>query len=354
MMVVTSCANVATNVPLSTSTAPTLIPITPTIAVSPTSPAAVSPSETPTTVIAQIDPTADPSTWSTDVQTRFHDVLTSPNKATDQEKADYDAFMIAQWQRVAGAEGKTGYDLIGAIVDYAQQNKIYEGAPIPFSLQFMIEADGNNMIAYQASKGLDATQRINMFGMGWRNIQSADLIHKTAEFTFKQINFFGKVIKRGDTIGNQKVDWNTPVNGVSGNIVFRFNIQGVNPDDAQLVLIQMKDSTNATHYTLGVMNYTQTKTTNQDVCGAWVGGNLTGQACDSGVTLPITSMDILKNQSDVKHSTRKLVNSLMSQAGGMLHVDTYNMVDNKNFLVFQNGAIFIAGIDIANDVSLSK
>jgi hypothetical protein len=94
-------------------------------------------------------------------------VLTTPYTATDQEKAAYDAAVIADMQTLANAEGKTDYELLNVFIEYAQKTNIHEVSAFPLSMRQMLLTDGNNLIQYGAAQGMDANNLTSWYGFGF-------------------------------------------------------------------------------------------------------------------------------------------------------------------------------------------
>lgn len=354
MIFLTGCATTLTSVPPSAFTVPTLIPVTFTSSAPLASPVSASPSETPTP-ISEADPTADPSTWSADLQTRFHDVLTSPNTATDQKKADYDAFMIEQWQRVASAEGKTGYDLIDAIVAYTTQNKIHEVAPLPFALQSQILTDPSNWVAYGVGGGMDKNLATSYFGLGFNaSDQTLALQRAFAVSEVPWINFFGqKMLRPATDAERETMDLITPVNGgIEGNLVLRFGIPGEDSNKTQEGLIQLVDSSGHTRYMLVVFDFETSQATALDMCVVTNGNHVIGEDGHAGQPIKAVHMNMYNRPTDHKQVTPAKLDNLMDQTGNALHIQMFTgMIDTARPL-FHNGATVVSDFIIQSEVMM--
>ena len=350
LITVTACANGATTTPHPTSTAtsipsPTSIPITPTVLATPTG---ISLNATTTAAVSSIDITQPSSGWSANAQTQFKDVLTNPNTATDQEKAAYDAAVIADMQTLSNTEGKTGYDLLDAFIAFTQKNNIHEVSAFPFSLQQQIITDINNVIAHgYAPANADPFNGKFKYGYAWRNDHDANPPTQGSirnEMFINSINFFGQSIERSSS-----TNLDTPLYTPEGDLVLRFNLPGVDPDTSQGGLLQMFDQNGETRYAVIIINYRQTQTTTND---SWIsypaaGGQDVGEYCDAGANVKATTLAPWVGAPPV---TRAILDSDMAKANGRLHIGVnvaLPNVGNKGVLViYRDGALMVSWISI--------
>jgi hypothetical protein len=331
--------------PTSTAAHPTETPVpsltdTPTSTVTPT----ITPTATP--VLPEINPYQPSSLWPAEVQARFKDVLANPWTATDTEKADFDQYLITQWQLtlqdegVPNAEILQGYDLLNAIIEH-QKPIVLTGTEtqdqlesylveLPFSLHELIRSDkANNLVPMHHEDGKyvagfiypdsnpapsqytgplqkspgDWGYAMGSYGLGMNDSPRPDYHHllEFAGWFAANQSFYGEpldapAVTMGDT---------------SGDLVFLFHLPGIDPSQAVGAMIRM-DNGNTPGYTEEFVPISGNKTTSNDACSVFiVGKHVTDDFCPGGVVIKPADMTIV----DVGYPpvTLKLLLKLMSK-----------------------------------------
>jgi hypothetical protein len=254
---ISACAPQTTAIPTSTSTN------TPVPANTFTSIATNTPTLTPTAISAEVNPLADPTTWSVNVQAKFKTVLTTPDKATQADWDAYDAYLVTQMHAtlktagVANAESLQDYALIKAMAAHVQSRGFeFDLAP---SMARLIVTDTGNLISTVDNNGY------GVGGGGSPPLTNADL-HVWAASDWPHVTIFGKTYKLSDN-PNQPFAMN--ISGTEGDAIALLNIPGINPDNAQGVLIAMKKTDGSFGYGIVMAIYKTNnppKTKATDLC----------------------------------------------------------------------------------------